>query len=343
MQEIPVERAMVVGGGAFGTALALILARKGALVHVWVRDKAQAEHVNAARENVKYLSGTKLPDNLLFTADVTGSLSALGQVDLVIFAIPTQFLRSFLEAHRSTFPVGVPLIQSAKGIEVGTLKTPFEIMQDELPGKYSKWLCVLAGPSFAKEMAAGLVTNVTIAAPDPLICEKVTRQMSCRAASFRCYSNDDVMGCEIAGAVKNVLAIASGASSGLGLGLNARAGLICRGLHEMSLLARAAGSNTHAMSGLAGVGDLLLTCSSELSRNFTVGLRLAKGETLEAIIKSTTTVAEGVATAKALFELSKSLGVELPISSQVYEVLYLNKPVGEALMYLQDRPLSKEH
>ena len=341
MFEVPVERALVVGGGAFGTALGLILARKGAEVHVWVRDTEQSAQVNTARENKKYLPGTRLPENLTFTSDIAKSLSL--PVDLIIFAIPTQFLRSFLESHRSTFPVGVPLIQSAKGIEVGTLKTPFEIMQDELPGKYGKFLCVLAGPSFAKEMAQGLVTNVTIAAPDAAICEKVTKQMSCRAASFRCYSNDDVIGCEIAGAVKNVLAIASGASSGLGLGLNARAGLICRGLHEMTMLARAAGSNTHAIGGLAGVGDLLLTCSSELSRNFTVGLRLARGETLADILNSTTAVAEGVATAKALHELSKSLSVELPIASQVFEVLYNDKPVREALMYLQDRPLSKEH
>jgi glycerol-3-phosphate dehydrogenase len=277
---------------------------------------------------------------MVFTSDLRGAVAG---VEIVLFAIPTQFLRPLLEDHRSTFPVGVPLVQSAKGIEVETLKTPFEVMEEELPGKYGKFLCVLGGPSFAKEMAANLATNVSVASPNVALAEKVQRQRSCRAASFRCYVNVDYLGCEIAGAVKNVLAIASGASSGIGLGLNARAGLICRGLHEMSSLAKAYGSSLEAMAGLAGVGDLMLTCSSELSRNFTVGYRLAKGERLQDIIESTSAVAEGVATAKSVHDLSVKLGVDMPICKQVYAVLYENISVHEALGCLQDRPLSHEH
>lgn len=338
--EDAVQKALVIGGGSFGTALALILARKGATVNVWVRQADQAAAVNRDRENTKYLKGTKIPDNITFTSSIdAGVLHAL---DLVIFAIPTQFLRSFLEEHRSTFPVGIPLLQSAKGIEIGSLKTPFEIMTDELPGKYGKFICVLAGPSFAKEMAAGLVTNVAVAAPDREVCERAQRLMSARSANFRCYTSTDYMGCEIAGAVKNVLAIASGASHGLGLGLNARAALICRGLSEMTQLAKALGSNGASMAGLAGVGDLLLTCSSEMSRNFTVGLRIAKGETLEQIMLNANSVAEGVTSARSVKELADKLGVEMPFVSQVYEVLYNGKNVVDALVYLQDRPLTAE-
>mmetsp|Transcript_52885 Transcript_52885/g.60755 ORF Transcript_52885/g.60755 Transcript_52885/m.60755 type:complete len:222 (+) Transcript_52885:2-667(+) len=216
-------------------------------------------------------------------------------------------------------------------------------MLEELPGKYGPFVCVLAGPSFAKEMAAGLVTNVTVASADPHFCRSVQSKMASRAANFRVYTSPDVMGCEIAGAVKNVLAIASGASHGLGLGLNARAALICRGLHEMTHLAKALGSSGSSMPGLAGVGDLLLTCSSEMSRNFTVGLRLAKGEPLNEILSSSTSVAEGVATAKALHELAQTLNVEMPFCSQVYAVLYEGKNVVSALTYLQDRPLTSEN
>jgi glycerol-3-phosphate dehydrogenase len=223
------------------------------------------------------------------------------------------------------------------------LATPYEIVNEELPGKYAKYLSVLAGPSFAKEIAAGLPTNVSVAAFDQELAEKVQHQMSCRAASFRCYTTSDVMGCEISGAVKNVLAIASGAGTGLGLGNNARAGLICRGLAEMTHLAIAMGSDGKAMSGLAGVGDLLLTCSSELSRNFTVGMRLAKGETLEQITASTVAVAEGVATAKSLHDLAEKHGIDMPICEEVYQVLYHQKPAKVALRDLEDRPLSKEH
>lgn len=339
MSECPVSRACVLGGGAFGTALGLILARKNAAVYVWVRSDEQAKTVNDARENEKYLPGTLLPSNITFTSSVE---VAVDGAELIIFAIPTQFLRPFLVAHRATFPVGVPLVQSAKGIELESLKTPFEIMQDELPGKYGKFLAVLAGPSFAKEMAKGLVTNVSIAAPDAAVAEKVQGQMSCRAASFRCYATDDVMGCEVAGAVKNVMAIASGAATGLGLGLNARAGMICRGLAEMTNLARAMGSNTASLPGLAGVGDLLLTCSSEMSRNFTVGHRIAKGEKKEDILASASSVAEGVATAASIHSLSRKMGVEMPICEEVYKVLYEGKDIGSALMTLQDRPLGKE-
>ncbi|KAF4658211.1 hypothetical protein FOL47_008124 [Perkinsus chesapeaki] len=358
-----ITRAAVIGGGSFGTALALVLARKGCEVSVWARAVTQKKggykivssnpalaflghfmalspsRVNETRENSKYLPGVKLPDSIQWTTSVE---EAVAGVEMVLLVIPTQFLRNFVATHRDILPVGVPIVLCAKGIEVDSCDTPYQIVEDELPGKYSKYLAVLAGPSFAKEMAQNQPTNVTVASKNKEVATRVQNQLSSREANFRVYTSDDFIGCEICGAVKNVLAIASGASTGLGFGNNTRAALICRGLAELNRLARKMGSNSKCMSGLAGVGDLLLTCSSELSRNFTVGYRLAKGETLDEINSSMKSVAEGVATAKSLHTLAAKLDVDMPISGEVYKVLYQGKDIREALMLLQSRPLREE-
>ncbi len=333
-------KACVLGGGSFGTALALVLGSKGYQVSVWVRSQAQAESVNVARENIKYLPGVILPKNINWTHCVS---EAVSDVSVILFAIPTQFLRSFAESNRSSLPVGVPLVLCAKGIELSTLKLPYDVIRDELPGKYSRFVCVLSGPSFAKEIACRHPTSVVVASSDMDIAEKVQKQMTSPNHNFRVYTIDDVIGAEIAGAVKNVLAIAAGAVFGLGYGSNSRAALICRGLVEMTRLAERLGSDASCMKGLAGIGDLLLTCSSELSRNFTVGRRLAQGEKLDDIIASSTSVAEGVATTKALFELSKQLSVEMPLCGEVYKVLYEKKDVSCVLNDLQSRVPGKEY
>lgn len=339
MKQEDVAHCAVIGGGSFGTALALVIARKGGAVSVWVRSEEQANSANTSGFNEKYLPGVPIPKNITFTTSV---VDAVKGAEIVLIAIPTQFLRHFLTSNRSTLPVGSPLVLCAKGVELESLQTPYEILRDELPGKYGKYIAVLSGPSFAKEMAKGLATNVAVAADDPELAKKVQRQISSREAGFRCYSTPDLMGCEVAGAAKNVLAIASGASSGLGLGLNARAGLVCRGLAEIRVLALALGSTGEALHGLAGVGDLMLTCSSELSRNFTVGLRLARGESIADITGTLNAVAEGVATARALHALCAKLGVHMPICHEVYMVLYENKPLAEALKTLMERPLGPE-
>jgi glycerol-3-phosphate dehydrogenase len=339
MQHTEVRRATVIGGGSFGTAMSLVLSRKGAAVKVWVRHEDQAKAVNETRLNERYLPGVTLPDSMQWTTDVK---EAVRGTDIIILAIPTQFLRPFLEANRSSFPTEVPLVLAAKGIEVGTLQTPFEILEDELPGKYRRMMCVLSGPSFAKEIAARMHTAVSVAARDPHVADQVQRMMSSPEAAFRCYRQDDIMGCEIAGAMKNVLAIASGCVTGLGLANNSRAALICRGLVEIGIMSKALGSNGSALLGLAGVGDLTLTCSSELSRNFSVGKRLAQGETLEQITASTNSVAEGIATAKALQQLMDKLNVHLPVCREVYLVLYEGKKVPAALNDLFNRPLRAE-
>ena len=309
-------------------------------MNVWVRDPDQAAAVNAAQMNSKYLPGVKIPENIKWTSDVN---DAVHGSEIVLFAIPTQFIRPFAQANKSTLPVGVPLVLCAKGIELSTLQLPYDIVRDELPGKYSKYICVLSGPSFAKEIAAAHPTSVVVASSEPTVADLVQKQMTCTAVNFRVYTVSDVMGAEIAGAVKNVLAIAAGAVSGLGYGSNTRAALICRGLVEMTRLAEKMGSDSSCLRGLAGIGDLLLTCSSELSRNFTVGRRLATGETLDQILSSSTSVAEGVATTKALHELGCKLGVEMPLCEEVYKVLYEGKDVRCVLADLQSRTPGTEY
>lgn len=257
-----------------------------------------------------------------------------------------------------------------QGIEIGTAETPFEMMIGELPGKYHKHFAVLAGPSFAAEIMEGKVkkqpyttglnisclyklilplsnifegqpTNVVVASLSSEVANQVAQYVS-DGSSLRAYVSDDVHGIEIAGAVKNVLAIASGALDGLNFGNNARAALVCRGLAELTRLAVATGSNGRSMAGLAGVGDLMLTCSSSLSRNFTVGKKLASGMTLEEISGGTNAVAEGVATAKSVRILAGKLNVEMPICEAVYQCLYEGKAPKEALAELQARPLGAE-
>jgi glycerol-3-phosphate dehydrogenase len=333
------RKTCVIGGGAFGTALAEVLASNRHNVHVWVRSTGQVEEVRRYRENKTYLPGHKLQENVHFTTDV---MEAVSEAALVLLAIPTQFLRSFLSANRSIFPVGVPIVTCAKGIELTTLQFPYDILIDELPGKYHKFFAALSGPSFAKEIVMKQPTSVTVSAKHSEIGTTVQELLSSRAHNFRVYTNDDIVGIEVAGAVKNVLAIASGASHGLGFGNNTRAMLICRGLAEINRLSTKLGSNGKCLSGLAGVGDLLLTCSSEMSRNFTVGRKLASGLSLAEIEKSSTAVAEGVATAKALFELANVYHVDMPICQGVYEVLYEDKSIAAVIDQLATRPLTSE-
>jgi len=330
-------RAAVLGGGSWGTALAQLMARKGFQVSMWAREEEVVESVNSARENRIFLPGIPLDSNLSATTRVG---TALEGADIVLFVIPTQYLRGFLIRNREEFPVNVPLVCCAKGIENRSLMMPFEVMRDELPGKYHHWLAVLSGPSFAREVAQRMPTNVTVGAQSPDVADQVQEMV--REMYFRVYTSSDVMGVEMGGAMKNVLAIATGVGDGLGLGDNARAAIITRGLAEISRLAVKKGANPLTLAGLAGMGDLVLTCAGELSRNRQVGLRLAKGETTEQIRKSMRMVAEGVATAKSVYNLSRKLGVEMPICDQVYYVLYDNKPVKDGLNSLLERPVGKE-
>jgi glycerol-3-phosphate dehydrogenase (NAD(P)+) len=330
-------KAAILGGGSWGTALAQLMARKGFRVTMWAREEEVVDGINSHGENKVFLPGIELDPNLRATTRVR---KALDGADIVLFVIPTQFLRGFLVRNREDFPPNVPLVCCAKGIENTSLMMPFEVMRDELPGKYHHWLAVLSGPSFAREVAQRMPTNVTVAAQSPEVAAQVQEMV--RELYFRVYTSDDVMGVEMGGATKNVLAIATGVGDGMGLGDNARAAIITRGLAEITRLAVKKGANPLTLAGLAGMGDLVLTCAGELSRNRQVGLRLAKGETIEQIRKSMRMVAEGVPTAKSVYHLSRKLGVEMPICDQVYYVLYDSKPVQDGLNSLLERPVGRE-
>jgi glycerol-3-phosphate dehydrogenase len=343
--EAELGRIAIIGGGAFGTALATVAARKGARARVWVRDVEQAKKVNETRRNEKYLPEFELHEGIVFTNSVR---EACDEAQLVLLALPTPFLRSFLVEHLRSFPDKVPICICAKGIELDSLEVPYVIAQSELPGRYGKNLSVLAGPSFAKEMMAGQPTNVIVSAEDPAVAFHAASLMSSRKAAFRCYASPDVIGAEVCGAVKNVLAIASGACEALKLGNNARSGMVCRGLAEMKRLALAMGSSGDCIGGLAGVGDTFLTCSSPLSRNFKVGLKVGAGEAIDvsgggsANSTGGAGIAEGVLTARSIHELSGKLGVHMPICEAVFQVLYEKKPIAEAFAGLMQRPLSLE-
>lgn len=348
MQNIlPVKKVFCAGGGAFGTALALSLARKcpDADIHLWVFDKKEAETIEAARENTIYLKGFPLPPRVHFTSDFEQSIKTLGAaIDVVVITVPVQFLAAFFKKAAPILPQNCPLVICSKGICISSLRFPYEIAMDTLPTQNQRDnVCVFAGPSFASEVAKGLITAVTVAAPNLQLARYVQRLFSSYDGRLRVYSSDDYIGSEICSAAKNVLAILTGAAEGYGLGLNARAAIITRGLKEIGRLMRAKGSNGESLGGLSGVGDLSMTASSRESRNFTVGYRLGKGENYEKDIRpSMKAVAEGVPTAKSLHMMAVKLGVRMPLCQTVFSMLYENKPIEELVAKLINKPLTDE-
>lgn len=332
-----IKNATVLGGGAFGTAMAAVLARNNINVTMWIREKEVVDQVNNTNENKMFLPKVKLDKKIKATDDFKTSLKS---TELVLLVIPTQFLRQTMTKFRNDLPVNVPLVCCSKGIENNSYLTPYEILVEELPGKYHQKLAALSGPSFAKEVAIGLPTNVLCASIDIEVAEFVQQAMSDKV--FRVYTGTDVMGAEICGAIKNVLAIACGGADGYGFGKNTAALLMTRGLLELSRLAIAKGAKASTMMGLAGMGDLVLTCTSSQSRNYTFGKRIAKGETVEEILASGVSIAEGYKTSLSVHTLSKILKVDMPICEEVYNVLHQQKPLDQALLSLQSRPLRRE-
>uniref|UniRef100_P90593 Glycerol-3-phosphate dehydrogenase [NAD(+)], glycosomal n=1 Tax=Trypanosoma brucei brucei TaxID=5702 RepID=GPDA_TRYBB len=335
------KRGAVFGSGAFGTALACVLAKKCESVSVWHMNANEARVVNQKHENVYFLPGAPLPANLTFTADAEECAKG---AEIVLFVIPTQFLRGFLQKNshilrNHVVSRNVPVVMCSKGIERSSLLFPAQILEEFLPN-YP--IGVIAGPSFAIEVAKGMLTNVCTAAADINMARKIQRIMTTSDGSFRCWATTDVIGCEIASAMKNVLAIASGALKGLGTENNARAALISRGLLEIRDLTLALGGTGEAVFGLPGLGDLLLTCSSELSRNFTVGMKLGQGISLEEIKRTSKAVAEGVATAEPLERLAKKHNADLPICHEVYNVLYANGCAKRSFKKLNSCKLADE-
>ncbi|MBN1947762.1 MAG: NAD(P)-dependent glycerol-3-phosphate dehydrogenase [Bradymonadales bacterium] len=332
------RRAAVLGGGAWGTALARLMADNGFDTTIWAREPEVVRSINERHVNEVFLPECPLEPGVSASGSVPETVQ---DAQCVLVVVPTQFLRAFISLHRDELPTRVPIVTCSKGIENETLQTPYEILRDELPGKYHNFLACLSGPSFAKEVALGLPTNVVVAAPRMDLAESVQKLVY--GKTFRAYVSTDVLGVEVGGAVKNVIAISCGASDGYGFGHNARAGMMTRGLAEMTRLAVAKGANPLTLAGLSGMGDLVLTCTSDLSRNRMVGFRLGKGEPLDQILGSMKQVAEGVATSRSVFRLSEQLQVEMPITRAVYQVLHEGKELAQAVGELMGRPARTEH
>jgi glycerol-3-phosphate dehydrogenase (NAD(P)+) len=327
------SRLAVMGGGSWGTTLSVLLAEKGLDVSLWIREEDLVEEIRRTRQNGLFLPGVKIPENVLVSSRTE---EVLAGVEYIVNAVPTQFVRQVIRGALPHIPKEAVFVSVSKGIEKGTYLTVSAVIK-ELTGRT---VAVLSGPSFAKEVSRKLPTAVTLASEDYAVC--LVLQEIFTTGYFRVYTHHDVIGVELGGALKNIMAVASGISDGLGLGNNARAALITRGLAEMTRLGVALGAQENTFSGLSGLGDLVLTCSSNLSRNYTVGYRLGQGESLADIVSSTKSVAEGVETAKAVNELAGTKEVDMPIVEQVHRVLYEGKTPAKAVHDLMNRSLKAE-
>jgi glycerol-3-phosphate dehydrogenase (NAD(P)+) len=323
----------VIGAGSWGTTLACLLSDKGYDVTLWVHEKELAEEINNTRINRIYLPDTILPDNLKVTSSIDVTVK---RARYVVNAVPAQFTRAVFKEALPYMPDQTIIISASKGIERGTLLTVSSILKE----LSAHPVAVLSGPSFAKEVIKKMPAAVTLAAEDKNIGYMLQEVFNLN--NFRVYTHDDIIGVEIGGALKNVMAIAAGISDSLGLGNNARATLITRGLAEMTRLGIAMGAKERTFSGLSGIGDLVLTCTSPLSRNYTVGAKLGQGLKLKDILNQTKSVAEGVATAESAYDLSKKYNIEMPIVEQVYKVINEDKEPVLAVKDLMDRSLKTE-
>ncbi len=327
----------VVGAGSWGTVLADLLASKGYGVDLWVFEKDVRDQIQDHRENRVFLPGITLSDNLNPSNDLKKVVSGK---DLVLIVVPSHVMRETVEQLADAIPDTAIVVSASKGIEIKTHLTMTGILREVLPGIAGNQLAALSGPSFAREVAQQVPTVITVASSDPKVTQVVQNIFS--TPYFRVYTNDDTLGVELGGATKNVIAIAAGIIDGLGLGLNTRAALITRGLTEIRRLGVALGANPRTFTGLAGIGDLLLTCTGDLSRNHTVGKQIGEGKSLESILSEMRMVAEGVGTAKSVYNLSRNRGVEMPIAHKVYHILYEGLPPKKAVYELMTRELRQE-
>lgn len=323
----------VAGGGSWGTALAHHLASCGLKAVLWLRDGAVARTITAEHRNPRYVSSHALHEGLTATDNV-----AVLAAPLVLLAIPCQQLRSWLQTHRQDFCRNPVFIDASKGLEVGTLASPGRMVAETI-GEEARY-AVLSGPSFADEVLRGLPTAVVLACTDEELGAHLRNAFS--SPNFRCYSSTDVIGVELGGALKNVIAIAAGMCDGLGFGHNSRAALIARGLAEISRIGEACGARPSTFRGLSGLGDLTLTCTGDLSRNRQVGLRLGRGERLEDITKNLGMVAEGVSTADAACMLAQRLGVDAPIAAAVRAIVREGRSPLDEVQRLMTRELREE-
>lgn len=331
------SRLSIVGAGSWGSALSITLAPRFASVALWTRTQESARQINAARENRRYLPGFALPANVDVSSELGEALRGAG---IVLTSVPSKFLRSVARQVRECLPPGALVISATKGIEEGTLLRMSEVLASVLGERLPAPVAVLSGPTFAKEVAAGEPAAIVIACEDHAIAENLQQRLS--TSNFRLYTSDDVTGVEVGAALKNVIAIGAGMCHGLGLGCNSVAALVTRGLAEITRLAVAMGGQPATMAGLAGLGDLVLTTTGDLSRNRFVGAELGRGKSLEAVLGAMTMVAEGVPTCRAAHALGARFGVDLPIVNQMNDILYHQKDVRVAIRELMERPLTRE-
>ncbi|MDF1592426.1 MAG: NAD(P)H-dependent glycerol-3-phosphate dehydrogenase [Desulfobacterales bacterium] len=327
----------VVGAGSWGTALANLLGLNGFNVTLWAFEPEVREQIRTSLENALFLPGVKLPSDLAVSNDLA---EVAGAKDLLVVVVPSHVLRATAKKMTTFVSPETIVVSASKGIENKTHLTMSAILKEMLPQVDPGKLAVLSGPSFAREVARNVPTVVTVACKDQGVAELV--QHTFASPFFRVYTNDDLMGVELGGAVKNIIAIAAGIIDGLGLGLNTRAAMITRGLAEIRRLGVKLGANPHTFAGLAGVGDLVLTCTGDLSRNHSVGKKIGEGKKLAEILADMRMVAEGVKTAKSVYNLSRKLGVDMPISHEVYHILYDGIKPQTAVHRLMTRDLKNE-
>ena len=324
----------IIGGGSWGTTVGHLAAHNVSTV-LWARDSATAEEINTSHSNSRYLPTFALHPSLTATSDLA---EAVGQADVLVMGVPSTSFRSTLEAVAAHIRAWVPIVSLTKGLEHGTRLRMSEVANQVLPGHP---VAVLTGPNLAKEILAGDAAASVLATHDPVVAARLQEVFSTKL--FRVYTNPDVVGCEVAGALKNVIAIASGMADGLGAGDNTRSAVITRGLAELSRLGVAMGGNAMTFAGLAGMGDLIATCVSPQSRNRHVGEQLGRGRSIDEVIAEMKMVAEGVKTAPVVMDLSAEFGIEVPISSQVYAVCHQGRSAIEAYDGLLRHGSSVEH
>jgi glycerol-3-phosphate dehydrogenase (NAD(P)+) len=329
----------ILGGGSWGTALAVVLAhsRRRHEIRLWMREPNIAQCIETTRQNPVYLPGVSLSESIQASTDLR---EVLHDGQIVIGAVPAAFAREVFALALPHIPVDAAIVSATKGLEPATRLRMTQVIEQVFSLRFVPRVAVLSGPSFALEAAKGDPTAVVIASKDRALATFLQEEFA--GPNFRLYTNDDVLGVELAGAMKNVMAIAAGACQGLGLGANALAALITRGLTEMTRLIVAAGGKWETLSGLAGLGDLALTCHGQLSRNRHVGFELGRGRALDEILAEMNMVAEGVGTTDALMALARERRIELPITEQVYSILRLGNSPRDAIRAIMERPLRRE-
>lgn len=328
------KKITVLGGGSWATALSRLLSENGHNVTVWLRDEAQARELTVKRVNEKYLPKVKIPENIVFTSDIN---KAAEEAEILLLVIPTQMVRGVLKQIKDEYKDGKIIINASKGIEKGTMKLVSRIVKEESKNTI---FAVLSGPSHAEEVGLSLPTAITVACENKDVAEEI--QDIFMSEYFRVYTNEDVLGAELGGALKNIIALGAGISDGVGYGDNAKAALMNRGIVEIARLGVAMGADLHTFYGLTGIGDLIVTCTSKHSRNWNAGYLIGQGLTKDEAIRKVGMIVEGIPTTYAAYELSKKLKVEMPIVDAMYDVLENNADVKETVNKLMLRDKKEE-